>query len=117
MLDRSAFVLLYIRYTLVSLGPKPVIVLIINKRLCAHSQGFPQTKSDFLAESESAEQHQRCPGPLFNQPECWDLRKGFVPSGPPAAALVSLFLLPASLDGQTLRHGDIPPPTHHALSL
>lgn len=41
--DRSAFMLLPILYILVSLGPNPVIVIIINKRLCGRSQGFTQT--------------------------------------------------------------------------
>lgn len=41
--DRSTFVLLPILYILVSLGPNPVIVIIINKRFCSRSQGFTQT--------------------------------------------------------------------------
>lgn len=93
-----------------NLVPNPVIVIVINKRLCSRSQDFTQTYSDFLAESVSVSaEHQRCLGRMFNQPACWDLRKGFVPSGPPAAALVSLFLLPTSLDGRQSDMGRFPP--------
>ena len=43
--------------------------------------------------------------------------KGFVPSGPPAAALVSLFLLPTSLDGRHSDMGRFPPSFSLSLSL
>lgn len=83
----------------VCFGLKPIILIVINKKWKLQSRFY----SDVT----------RLPGcvfwasellrPLLNQPACGDLRKGFVPSGPPAVALVLLFLLPFSLDG---RHSD-----------
>lgn len=101
----------------VSLGSNPLLLIIINQGVCRLRQGFTQTRPDFLAGSVSAE-HRRCLGPQFNSPACWDLRKGFVPSGPPAAAaaLVSPVSPPHFPGQQTLVRGD-PPPLPLALSV
>lgn len=106
-MDRSAFVPFS-----VSLGSNPVLLIIINQGACRLRRGFTWTQPDFLAGSVSAE-HRRGLGPEFNEPACWDLRKGFVPSGPPAAAALVSPVSPPHFPGQqTLVRGEPPPLSH-----
>ena len=94
---------------LASLGPNPVIVISINKRLCSHSEGFSLRHNQTSWLGLCLLSTKQCLGPPFNQPACWDLREGFVPSGPLAAALVSPVSPPRFPGRQTLRHEEISP--------